>query len=690
MIGHWELAIGHFAIGYIALVSLIIKFYFIIMPPQQVKDRIQKLRTEINNHRYLYHVLDKQEISDAALDSLKKELTDLENQYPELITPDSPTQRVAGRPLAKFKPVRHAVRMLSLVDAFTLADLAQWETRNKKIIPQNFQYFITSKIDGVAVALLYQDGQLIQALTRGDGQVGEDVTANIKTIEAVPLRLRGDAPGLVEIRGEVYILKRDFAALNKANAQNHLPPFANPRNLAAGSIRQLDPSIAANRPLRYFAWEITRGLTPATRAEEYQLLLDLGFAVPPAGRLVTTIKEAWKLLQDLAKVRDSAPYLIDGAVLKINTLADSHRLGIIGKTPRGSIAFKFAAEEATTVIEDIVVQVGRTGALTPVAHLRPVSIAGTTVSRATLHNADEITRKDIRVGDTVIIRKAGDIIPEVMRSLPTLRPAHTKPFQFPARCPACHQLASRDPEGVVVRCTNPRCFSQQKERIIHALGQSAFDIEGLGDKIIEQLLQAGLIKDAPDVWQLTVGDLLPLERFAEKKADKIVSEIQAHRTISLHRFLVAISIPGVGVVTAQDLAREFKSLEKISTASAQQLEQIDGIGSKVAQGITEFFAQPDTRQLLKKYRQAGIKIISDVTSGPLSGQSFVFTGTINQMSREEAKQIVMAQGGKIASTVGEQVSYLVAGDNPGSKLTKAKKLGITILTPEQFLRKIEQ
>lgn len=661
------------------------------MPPQSVKDRVKKLRTEINHHRYLYHVLDKQEISDAALDSLKKELFDLEEKYPALITPDSPTQRVGGLPLDKFQQVPHQIRMLSLQDAFTQDDLAQWEARNKKIIAGEYQYFITSKIDGVAVALLYQDGQLTRALTRGNGYVGEDVTANIKTIEAIPLRLRHKVAGLLEVRGEVYILKKDFITLNKINQQKGQPLNANPRNLAAGSIRQLDPAIAASRPLRYFAWEITRGLKQSTRQEEYQNLIDLGFAVPPAGQLLDSLNEAWLLLRALEQSRNQAPFLIDGAVLKINSLALNQRLGIVGKTPRGSIAFKYAAEEATTIVNDIVVQVGRTGALTPVAHLQPVSVAGTTVSRATLHNADEITRKDIRVGDTVIIRKAGDIIPEVIKSLPQLRPGTAKPYRFPSHCPVCHQTISRDPDGVVARCPNPKCFSQQRERILHALGPSAFDIEGLGDKIIEQLLQAGLIKDAPDVWQLTVGDLTPLERFAQKKADKIVSVIQSHKTIPLHRFIIALGIPGVGAVTAQDLAREFKSVDKLRAASAAQLQQIDGIGAKVAQGILVFFAEPETDSLLNKYQLAGISIDTDTTSiGPFAGQTFVFTGAMPQITREEAKQKVIARGGKVASAITNQVTYLVAGEKAGSKLTKARSLGITILTPEEFMGKIKQ
>jgi len=654
------------------------------MTKPEAKKRISKLRDEINHHRYLYHVLDKQEISDGALDSLKKELSDLEQKWPDLITSSSPTQRIGGQPLDKFKQVAHQVRMLSLQDAFTKEDLLQWATRNKKIINQHHNYFITSKIDGVAISLLYQNGELHQGVTRGDGRTGEDVTHNIKTIEAIPLQLKRSIKGIVEIRGEVYMLKKDFDLMNKKRTKAGQPPFANPRNIAAGSLRQLDPAIAASRPLSFFAWEIARGIPVQTREEEHRSLQDLGFPVPPSAKLVKNIDQAWRFLSKSAATRQAAPFLIDGAVIKVNNLSNAKRLGIVGKAPRGSIAFKYAAEEATTIVKDIMIQVGRTGALTPVAHLEPTLVAGSTVSRATLHNADEIKRKDIRIGDTVIIRKAGDIIPEVVRSLPKLRPQNTKPFRFPKQCPICHKKAIRDTDGVVIRCPNQNCFSRQRERVIHALSKSAFDIEGLGDKIIEQLIQAGLIKDAPDVWQLTVGDLTPLERFADKKADNIVSEIQSHKHITLNRFLFALSIPGVGTVTAQDLAREFKSLDNIQQATAQQLVQTDGIGDKIAQDIVTFFTQKDTKALINKYQAAGIKIKTDNSVGPLTGQTFVFTGSLGDMTREEAKQRVTALGGKVASTVGAKVTYLVSGDKSGGKINKAKQMGVKIISAKQF------
>ncbi|MGH7929256.1 MAG: NAD-dependent DNA ligase LigA, partial [Candidatus Binatia bacterium] len=552
------------------------------MTKQEAKERMAKLREEINYHRYLYHVFDRQKISDAALDSLKKELEELEHTYPELITPDSPTQRVGGRPLEKFVSVPHSKPMLSLRDVFDEQDLHTWEKRNKKIVNTSYSYFIEPKIDGVAISLVYDNGKLKTAATRGDGNVGEDVTHAVRTIESVPLTLRGKAAARVEVRGEVYILKKDFEQMNADRQQQGKPLFANPRNVAAGSIRQLDPAMAASRPLQFFAWEAAEGITIATREEEYTKLQDLGFAVPSGGRRRDSIEEVHQVAEEEARRRDSWPFQVDGLVIKINDVRIAARLGVAGKAPRSAVAYKFAAEEATTVVEDIVVQVGRTGALTPVAHLAPVRVAGTTVSRATLHNADEIRRKDVRQGDTVIIRKAGDIIPEVVSVLPKLRPKGAKPFVMPKKCPICASPTVHEDGGVVIRCSNPACFPQQRERILHAVGKHAFDIEGLGEKIVELLLGEGLIEEPPDLWELTAGDLEPLEKFAEKSAQKLVGEIKAHKTIPFNRFLVALGIPHVGVVTAQDLARSFSTITDLMKASPKELDIIEGIGQKTA------------------------------------------------------------------------------------------------------------
>jgi len=656
------------------------------MTRPEAKKRIKKLRDEINHHRYLYHVKDTQEISDAALDSLKKELVDLELAYPDLITPDSPTQRVGGKPSSGLPTISHPTRMLSLQDAFSLDDLQQWEARNQKVVAGDYAYFVELKIDGVAVALEYQDGVLVRGATRGDGMTGEDVTAALRTIDAIPLVLREKVPGRLEVRGEVYMRKRDFEQLNKERAQASEAVYANPRNVAAGSIRQLDPTIAAQRPLRFFAWEITDGVTFDSRVAEYAKLQEHGFPVPPDARLFSAMADIAVYIKQQEQRRLQHPFLVDGLVLKNNDMAVARRLGVVGKAPRGSIAYKFEAEEATTVVEDIVVQVGRTGALTPVAHLRPVLVAGTTVSRATLHNADEIARKDVRIGDTVIIRKAGDIIPEIVQVLLKLRPAGTKVFGMPKRCPVCHGAVARAESGAVLRCINPKCFPVRREQIMHAVGRQGFDIEGLGDRTVDQLLQSGLIHTTADLWELTVGDLLALEGFAAKSAENVVTEIASRKTIELHRFIVALSVPNVGVVTALDLAREFGALDKLRVATTEQLLAIDGVGQKVADGIVAFFADKDIQQLLEHFVATGVRIAGAPKGGKLQGKTFVFTGFMEGMTRDEAKQNVLALGGKVAASVGKQVDYLVVGEDAGSKAKKAKELGITVISPAEFTK----
>ena len=660
------------------------------MNKEEAKKRIETLREEINYHRYLYHVRDTQEISDGALDSLKNELVKLEEEFPELITPDSPTQRVGGQALEEFTQVEHSTRMLSLQDYFSLEELKKWEERNQKIVPEKYEYFAQLKIDGVAVALIYKDGVLEKAATRGDGFIGEDVTQNIKTIEAIPLTLQKKVPGTVEVRGEVYMLKKDFESMNAQREKKGLPLFANPRNVSAGSIRQLDPAITRARPLRFFAWEITQGVQCDTREQEYQELAELGFLAPPDSGVYATIDDAWQYIQKEEKKRLTRVFQVDGLVLKINSIATAKRLGVVGKAPRASAAFKFPAEEATTIIEEIAVQVGRTGALTPVAHLAPVTVAGTTVSRATLHNQDEISRKDIRVGDTVVIHKAGDIIPEVVKVLTRLRPKNTKPFIMPTVCPICGSKVATDTDGVVVRCKNKQCFSQQRERILYAVSKASFDIDGLGEKIVEQLLQEGLISDVPDIWELKIGDVLELEGFAEKSANNLIQEIASKKNITLSRFLLALSIPQVGAVTAQDLSRHFGSLDAISKASPEELTSLEGIGQKVAEGIHHFFNSKEGKDTLEKFTHVGITITKEAKGGSLSGKTFVFTGGLPDMTRNEAKQIVISLGARVVSTVGKEVDYVVAGEDAGSKISKAKELGLLILTPEQFNAIIQQ
>ncbi len=660
------------------------------MDKQQAKERIEKLRKEIEHHRYLYHVKDTQEISDAALDSLKHELQQLEEEYPEFVTANSPTQRVGGEPLPEFQEVQHSSPMLSLFDYFSLDELKQWEKRNRKIVEGTYEYFVQLKIDGVAVALIYEDGKFIQAATRGNGRVGEDVTHNIRTIEAIPLTLEEAIPGRVEVRGEVYMLKKDFERMNEERKQRGEKLFANPRNVSAGSIRQLDPKMAAQRPLRFFAWEITAGVPVVTREEEYTRLQELGFPVPPKSQLFHSLDDLKAYIEAEEKQRLKRPFQVDGLVAKINDLELYRRLGIIGKAPRGAAAYKFAAEEATTVVEDIVVQTGRTGTLTPVAHLRATLVAGTTVSRATLHNAEEIKRKDVRVGDTVIIRKAGDIIPEVVKVLPEMRSKDSKPFVMPARCPECDAPVVRDPDGVVVRCSNQNCFPQRRERILYAVGRQGFDIEGVGEKIVEQLLEEELIQEAPDLWELTAGDLLPLERFAETSAEKLVKQVQSRKKIALSRFLVAMGIPGVGVITAQDIARTFKTLDTVMKATKLEFESIEGIGEKMASEIEKYIHQVSTKHLVERYKEVGITVEKEKTGGHLLGKTFIFTGSMGDMSRDEAKQLVLSAGGRIASTVSQTVDYVVVGEDPGSKAEKAKELGVTILSPEEFQAMIKK
>ena len=653
-----------------------------------LKERARKLREQIDQYRYQYHVLNQSPISEAALDSLKAELAQLEQDHPELVTPDSPTQRVAGAVLPGFRQVPHEQPMISLNDSFSFAELIQWEARNRKVVPDaDYDYFVQLKIDGVAVALMYEDGLLRQAATRGDGRVGEDVTHTIRTIEAIPLRLREAIPGIVEVRGEVYLLKADFERLNAQRQAEGKPLFANPRNIAAGSIRQLDPKVAARRPLRFFAWEITRGLAVATRQAEAKRLAELGFSVPEA-QYFNSLADIEPFLNEQATKTRAYPFLVDGLVIKVNSLDLFRRLGIVGKAPRGAMAYKFPAEEATTVVEDIVVQIGRTGVITPVAQLRPVRVAGTTVSRATLHNADEVQRKDIRVGDTVVIRKAGDIIPEVVQSLPGLRPKQAKPFRMPKKCPMCETPLVKDAGGIIWRCPNPDCFPRQRELILYAVSDAAFDIDGVGERIVEQLLTAGLVEDTPDLWSLQAGDLMNLEGFAEVSAEKLVRAIQSRKQISLSRFIVALGIPNVGLVTAQDLARHFGSLAKLQHATKEQLEEVEGIGEVVSESIVHFFARAETKKLLEKYKAAGIKISHEVERGPLAGKTFLFTGSLGDLPRDEARQKVMALGGKVANSVSKKLDYVVVGEDPGSKAEEAKELGLQIIDPEEFRKMI--
>lgn len=669
------------------------------MTKSQAKERIAKLRTEIDHHRYLYHVLDRQEISEAALDSLKKELQDLESEYPDLITPDSPTQRVAGKPLAQFTKVPHTKPILSLVDAFTEEDVQEWEERNRKLLgATSLAYFAELKFDGLAIVLTYVDGRLETAATRGDGRVGEDVTPNIRTIESIPLRLshgksaaaRRAAHGRLEVRGEVILTKKAFEKINEEQGKADKAKYANPRNTAAGSVRQLDASITARRQLDFYAFDILTDVGQKTHEEVHDILKDVGIKTSPYTSSCKNLDAVQSFLKQWQEKRKKLPYNTDGAVVVVNDIAMERKLGSVGKAERWMLAFKFPAEQATTVVEDIRVQVGRTGKLTPVAILRPVLVDGSTVSRATLHNADEIERLDVRIGDTVILQKAGDIIPDIVHVLPNLRPRTAKKFAMSAQCPVCRSRVVKRDREVDHYCSNPHCFAASRRALYHFVSKSAFDIDGLGPKILDQLLAKGVIRDAADLFTLKEGDLEPLERFAEKSAANLVHAIHERRRISLSRLLIALGIRHVGEETAIDLAHHFGSLDRIMHARADELAAVYEIGEVVAESLVHFFADERNRAFIAKLlKHITIENPPKRKVNPdVAGKTFVLTGGLESMTRDEAKQKIRAAGGDVSSSVSKQTDFVVAGSDPGSKYDKAKKLGVAILSEKEFVNKV--
>ncbi len=660
----------------------------------QAKQRVQKLKDLINEYRFEYHVRDNSIMSEAAADSLKHELAQLEEQYPELITSDSPTQRVAGTPLKKFVSLPHSQRMLSLNDAFDQTEVSGWLTRIGKLTIVK-ELFIDIKMDGLACALIYQDGVLAQAITRGDGFVGEDVTMNVRTIDSVPLRLDGSAPfttGRTEVRGEIVMYKKDFADLNKQRAEQGLALFANPRNLAAGTIRQLDPQLVAARKLHFHAYDLLRdeAADVSLNSFAYDRLSQLGFrvnrqyqVVPANASEVTAIANEWD------EKRHNLPFNTDGLVIKVNDRAVFNQLGVVGKAPRGAIAYKYPAEQSTTKVIDIIISIGRTGAATPTAVLEPVVVAGSRVQMATLHNEGEIARKDIRIGDTVIIHKAGDIIPEIIESLHDLRDGSEKRFAMPTHCPECQtKLVKLKAEEAVWRCPNNQCPSRVQNRIQHYASKGALDIEGLGEKNVNTLLTAGVIKDTPDIYGLTVEQLLKLNRFADVSANKLVAAIQAKKSPTLERFIFGLGLRHVGSQTAVDLARHFRTLEALGETTVETLEQIDGIGSVVAESVVAWFGDPGNQHILKEFVRHGVipKLVQQV-SGPFTDKKFVITGTLESMSREAAAEEVRKRGGVFQNAVSKDTTYLVAGGNTGaSKRAKAEKYGVKIINEQQLLR----
>lgn len=661
----------------------------------EARARAAKLRAEIEHHRYLYHVLDRQEISDAALDSLKAELEELELRFPELVTPDSPTQRVGGEPLPAFTKVRHAVPMLSLTDVFSEAELNAWLERDRKLVPRLGTFYGEVKMDGLAISLVYEHGRLRTAATRGDGVIGEDVTENVKTIEAVPLSLHVDRlpPGAraaaerrVEVRGEVYLRKDDFEALNREQKRKNGPAFANPRNVAAGSIRQLDSRVTASRKLRFYAYDLVTDLGQRTHADSHALAEALGFPVTPRSAVLESPEAALRYHAEIGRVRASLPFWSDGIVINVNDLATFRRLGVIGKAPRGAVAFKYPAEEATTVVEDIRVQVGRTGAITPVAHLAPVVVAGSTVSRATLHNEDEIRRLDVRVGDTVILRKAGDIIPDVVKVLTKLRPAGAKPYRMPTRCPVCRSPLTRKPGEVIRYCTNRACPARKRERLYHLVARRAFDIDGLGSETVDVLMDEGLVREPADLYRLTPDRLIGLPLFAEVKAKKLVNSIAARRRLPLARFLFGLGIRHVGEETAITLSRHFGSLERIAAATEGALSAAPDIGPVVARSIAGFFRDPLHRREVSNLRRF-IRVEQEAKPrrAPLAGTTYIMTGTLDSMSRDEAKSRLRDLGATVSGSVSKRTSGVVVGAEPGSKYDRAKALGVPILSERDFL-----
>ncbi len=669
--------------------------------PSHIRARAAKLRQEIERHRYLYHVLDRQEISDAANDSLKHELSRLEAQYPELMTPDSPTQRIGGQPLPELKTVPHRQRMLSLNDVFSADELAAWEQRWQKLAPRSrSDYLVDLKLDGLAVSLLYERGLLVRAATRGDGATGEDVTHSIRTIESVPLRLRLDdlgqpqrrtvLNGTVEIRGEVVMLKRDFEALNRRQARAGKPVFANPRNVAAGSIRQLDPKLTASRKLRFYAWELVTDFGQPTLAASYELMRKLGVKVNPEAVVCPDIAAVQIAHARAQRQREQLPFWVDGVVVKVNDRELYQRLGVVGKSPRAAVAYKFPAEQATTVVDAIQVQVGRTGALTPVAHFRPVQLAGTTVARATLHNADEIKRLDVRVGDTVIIEKAGDIIPDVVQALTQLRPTGTKAFQMPKHCPVCRHPVRRKDGAVAHYCSNPTCPARAREALYHFASKKAFDIDGLGPNTIDVLVDEGLVSQPADFFELTAPQLIGLPLFAETKSKNLIAAIDAARRVSLNRFIFSLGIRHVGEQTAIDLAQHFHSIKVLMAADAPQLTVVPNIGSVVAKSIAWFFARPANQKRVERLLAAvSLLPLPRLKNAKLEGQTVVVTGALATISREEAHALIRAAGGTVGSAVSKQTAYLVVGDNPGSKLAAAERYGVPVIDEQTFKRMVE-
>ncbi len=673
------------------------------MDTQSLRARYEDLKRQIHFHNYRYHVLDSPLISDAEYDRLLNELKKIEADHPDWVTPDSPTQRAGAAPAERFEKVRHPAPILSLANAFGAADARAWYERIRKLDDrvERAKFVVEPKIDGLSVVLHYRDGVFVQGATRGDGEVGEDITQNLRTVRAIPLRIPVSAdpasgirvPSYLVVRGEAFIPLKEFEELNRKLAEAGEKTYLNPRNTAAGSLRQLDPALTASRPITLLVYQIVYaegGSVPATQWETLEYLRALGFPVTDVARRFDTIEEAIAYAESWDQKRDELPYEADGMVIKIDDLTLAAELGFVGKDPRGAIAFKFPAREVTTTLKEIGVAVGRTGVLTPYAVLEPVEIGGVIVERATLHNFDFIAEKDIRVGDRVLVKRAGEVIPYVIGPVVEARTGAEKPFEPPTTCPACGQPVEHFEGEVAWYCVNAACPAQLVRNVEHFVSRGAMDIVGLGIKIVEQLIEAGLVKDVADLFTLKKEQLLQLEGFADKKAENLLRAIAQAKSQSLSRLIVGLGIRGVGEVMAADLARHYPDLDALSQASVEELQQIEGVGPNIAQSIVDWFARPANQAVLAKLKQAGVWPRSQPVAaeaqatGPLSGLTFVITGTLPTFSREEAKAFIETYGGKVTDSVSKKTDYLVLGENPGSKLEKAKALGVKIIGEEQL------
>ncbi len=672
------------------------------MTKEEAKKRIEKLVQEITDLRYQYHVANNPRVTDDVYDSLTKELKQLVGGFPEFADIGEGINRVAGKPLDKFEKVKHGVRMLSLNDAFGREDVLDWEKRIKKLLggsASDLEYFCELKMDGLAVSLIYENGKFVRGATRGDGEIGEDITQNLKTIRTIPLVLKTPFPKYVEVRGEALLSKKVWKALNVENEKEGKPLFANTRNAAAGSLRQLDPKLAADRQLDFIAYDIAQisGYKdePKTHSEKHALLRDFGFILDSHEKIAKNTDQIFSFIDAIEKIRQTYPYGTDGVVISVDNLELQSRLGVVGKAPRFMIAYKYPAEKATTTVLDITVNVGRTGVLTPLAHFKPTLVAGSTVSKATLHNMDQIERLDIRVGDTVVIQKAGDVIPEVVEVLVKMRTGKEKKFKMPEHCPICgakvekRAAESKKDASVAYYCTNKNCPAKNRRGMQHFV--NVFEIYEVGPKILDRLQEEGLITDAADLFELEEADLSGLERFGEKSAQNIIASIASRKKLPLWRFLYALGILHVGEETAKDIANHFGTLEKVIAATASQMNEIPNIGPVVSQSAYEFFHQKASLKFIEKLQKHGVipENAPKQKKGKFTGMTFVLTGTMESMSREEAKEKINARGGKVSGSVSKNTSYVVAGADPGSKYTNAKKLGVEILDEKAFLNLIK-